>query len=93
MNNYELMVILSNGITEEERENLLNKIETLLTSNGATVEATDKWGVKKFAYPINYKNEGFYVLYKLVAPAECPAKVEQVLNITENVVRAMFVRK
>lgn len=93
MNKYELLVILQQGTTEEQREALIEKIDALLVSNGAVIEATDKWGMRKFAYPINYKNEGFYVLFKLAAPSDCPNKVENILNITENVVRAMFVRK
>lgn len=93
MNNYELLVIIQQGIIEEEVEKTIEKINTLLTSNNANVEAVEKWGTRKFAYPINYKNEGYYVLYKLTAPAECPNKVENILNITENVVRSMFVRK
>ena len=93
MNKYELLLILSDTATEEVRETLMTKIEELLTANGATVEATDKWGMRKLAYPINYRNEGYYVLYKLAAPSDCPAKVENALNIMENVVRSMFVKK
>lgn len=93
MNKYELLVIIQQGITEDEVNKTIEKINTLLASNEATIEATDKWGMKKFAYPINYKNEGFYVLFKLTAPSACPNNVEKTLNITENVVRAMFVRK
>lgn len=93
MNKYELLVIIQQSATEEVREATLEKITNLIVANNGTVESIDKWGMKKFAYPINYKNEGFYALYKLTAPADCPNKVESTLNITENVVRAMFVRK
>jgi small subunit ribosomal protein S6 len=92
MNNYELLVIIQGGIVDADIETALDRIATTLTENGATIESTDKWGTRKFAYPINYKNEGYYVLYKLTAPADCPSKVENKLNITENIVRSMFIR-
>lgn len=93
MNKYEMLVILSSDANEEQREVLLTKINDILTNNGAVVDAVDKWGMKKFAYPINYKNEGFYCLFKMTAPSDAPDKVQKVLVITENVVRVMFERK
>lgn len=93
MNKYELLVIISDTANEEARNATIEKIESILTNNGATIEATDKWGMKKFAYPINYRNEGFYILYTLTAPSTCPGAAESAFSITENVVRSMFVRK
>ena len=93
MNKYELLVILSDTANEEAREGLMNKIEELLTSNGATIEATDKWGMKKFAYTIDFKNEGFYVLMNFEAPSTVVAEMNRNMNIADHVVRQMFVRK
>lgn len=93
MNKYEMLVIISSEANEEQREALITKMGEILTNNGATVDAVDKWGMKKFAYPINYKNEGFYCLFKMTAPSDVPNKVEKVFNITENIVRVMFERK
>ena len=93
MNKYELMVIIQQGITEEEVEKTIEKVHTLLATNEATIESVEKIGTRKFAYPINYKNEGYYVLFNLTAPGATPNKVEKILNITDNIVRSMFVRK
>lgn len=93
MNKYELLVILSAEIDDEAKEALVAKISDLIVNNGGTIDGVDRWGVKKFAYPINYKNEGYYVLMNITANSETPNTVEKVLNITENVVRCMFVRK
>lgn len=93
MNKYEMLVILSAEIDDAAKEALTNKIQSMIEAKGGKVESVDKWGVKKYAYPINYKREGYYVLLNVEAPAEVPAIVEKQLNITENVVRLMFVRK
>lgn len=93
MNKYELLVILSAQIEDAAKEALAEKVQAICENKGATVTSVDKWGVRKFAYPINYKNEGYYVLYNMEAEATAPREIENLLNITENVVRCMFIRK
>ncbi len=49
--------------------------------------------MKKFAYPINFKNEGFYVVMNIsMDPAEVDA-MNKLMTITDGIVRQMFVRK
>ncbi len=93
MNKYELLVILSAEADDATKDALVNKIQSLIETKGGKVESVDKWGVRKYAYPINYKKEGYYVLFNVEANANVPAEVEKQLNITDNVVRLMFVRK
>ena len=49
--------------------------------------------MKKFAYTINFKNEGFYVLMNFEAPANLVSEMNKSMNIADLVVRQMFVRK
>ena len=93
MNKYELLLILSASNEEGDRDAVNAKVTKLLEAKGAKVESVDKWGNKKLAYPINYKDTGYYVLVNLQAEANVPAEVQLQLNITTDVVRAMFVRK
>ena len=93
MNKYELLLILSASVEDGDKDALIEKVSKLLEAKGATVTSVDKWGNKKLAYPINFKNDGYYVLMNLEAPANAPAEVQKQLNITQDVYRAMFVRK
>lgn len=93
MNKYELLVILSAEADDATKDALVSKIQSLIETKGGKVESVDKWGVRKYAYPINYKKEGYYVLFNVEANANVPAEVEKQLNITDNVVRLMFVKK
>ena len=93
MNKYELLVILSAEADDATKEALINKIQSMIEAKSGKVENVDKWGVRKYAYPINYKKEGYYVLFNVEVPAEVPSEIEKQLNITDNVVRQMFVRK
>jgi len=93
MNKYELMVIISNKLDDESKENLVKKIAGLIETNKGTVENVEKVGVKKYAYKINYTTEGYYVLMNVECDANVPNLVQKQLNLLEDVVRSMFVKK
>ena len=93
MNKYELLYIISSDVAEEQREELIKKFASYVENKKGTVEGIDKWGIKKFAYPINFKNEGFYVLMNVSMNPEDVDAMAKLMNITEGIVRQMFVRK
>jgi len=90
MKSYEVLYILSAELADEVRETLIDKFCAVVTDNGGSVEKLDKWGVRKFAYPINYKTEGFYVLMNFSAEPTIPAELSRQLRITDGVVRNMI---
>ncbi len=93
MNKYELMFIIASDVSEEKREELIAKQKAYVEAHKGTVEGVDKVGMKKFAYPINFKNEGFYVVMNIsMDPAEVDA-MNKLMTITDGIVRQMFVRK
>lgn len=93
MNKYELLYIISSDASEEKREELVAKFSSYIVSKGGVVEGVDKWGMKKLAYPINFKNEGFYVLMNIQLDPNEVDPMAKLMNITEGVVRQMFVKK
>ncbi len=93
MNKYELMYIISSDATEEQREAVIEKFKTFVEAKGGVVTGLDKLGMKKFAYAINFKNEGFYVLMNFEAPANLVSEMNNAMNIADLVVRQIFVRK
>lgn len=93
MNKYELLFIIANDVNEEKREQLINKFKGLIEEKGGEIAGVDKWGMKKFAYPINYKNEGFYVLVNFSSKPEIIEGISKLMNITDGIVRHMFVKK
>ena len=93
MNKYELMYIISADANEEQREALIEKYKSFVESKGGVVSGVDKLGMKKFAYTINFKNEGFYVLMNFEAPTTVVDEMTKSMNIADLVIRQMFVRK
>ena len=93
MNKYEMLYIISAKQTEEQREALIAKVQKMVEDRKGSVENIDKWGMKKLAYPIQFQNEGFYVLMNFeVDPLEIRG-LENALNIIEPIVRKMIVSK
>lgn len=93
MRKYEMLYVLDAGITDEAKESLIAKFEDLVKTSGGTVEAIDKWGVKKLAYEINYKTEGYYVLMTFEADPSFVKELDRVASITESVIRRLITVK
>ena len=92
MNKYELIYIVSVDASEEKRESIISRFKSYVEEKGGRVESLEKMGVKKLAYPIQFKNEGFYVFMKLELPMNEVDAMSKLLNITDGVVRHQFVR-
>lgn len=93
MNKYEMMYIIAGDTAETAREELIAKIDSFITEDGGEIESNEKIGMKKFAYPINFKNEGFYVLINFTSKPEFILELERRMGIIESIVRQMVIRK
>ena len=93
MNKYELMYIVSSDATEEQREALIEKFKAFVESKGGVVTGLDRLGMKKFAYAINFKTEGFYVLMNFEADGSLVKEMNNAMNIADLVVRQLFIIK
>lgn len=93
MKTYEMLYVLDAGLTEEANEALVKKFEDVVVSSGGKVVSTDKWGVKKLAYSINYKNDGFYVLMTFEAEGSVVKELDRVAGLTSEVLRRVITAK
>ncbi len=89
---YEMLYLIDASMAEEAREALISKFEDTVKSLGGTVVSTDKWGVKKTAYPINYKSEAFYVLMTFEADGSSIKELDRIAGITDGVMRRMITK-
>ena len=62
MNKYETMFVLNANLDEEATLAAIESINGILTSNGANVLDTAKWGKKELAYEIKKERYGYYVV-------------------------------
>ncbi len=92
MQKYEMLILLRSDMEEEAREAEFKKYADIVSSMGGEVEATDKWGTKKTAYPIDYKTDAFYSLMTFRAPGNTVAELDRVAGISSNVLRRMITK-
>ena len=85
---YETLFAVNGTLPEEECKALVEKFVALINENASDVDVNE-WGKRKFAYPINYVTEGYYVLVSYNSNAAFPAELDRVFGITEGVLRFM----
>ena len=90
-NSYECLFVIDADLTEEETKGLVEKFTNLIADNGEIVD-TNEWGKKKLAYPINDKNEGYYVLVNFKSEGTLPSELERIFGITEGIMRSIVIR-
>ncbi len=92
MNNYELMVIFTPVLSDDEFKNAQKKYTTLITDNGGQIVAENPWGLKSLAYPIQKKTTGLYWVMEFIAPSDFNEKLKIQLLRDESVLRQLLTR-
>lgn len=90
--NYEVVYILDPAMGEEAIAAMVAKFKTMAEARG-TVAEVDEWGKRRLAYPINHKNEGYYVLMTFESKTDFPAELTRIYNITDGIIRAIVVEQ
>ena len=91
INSYETLFIIDAQLSDEEIKAVAEKFIARIEKNG-TVKEVNEWGKRRLAYPINDKNEGYYVLVNFEADGEFPAELERRFSINENIMRSIVIR-
>ena len=89
---YEMMIIVDGDEEDAKVDEVVSKVETWLTEGGSRLATTDKWGKRKFAYEINHKTEGHYVVLEMVTEPRDMAPLERTLRLADEVVRHKLIR-
>ena len=92
MREYEMIVIISPEVAEEDVPSTIDKVSDFITSRGGEVTEVDRWGKRKLAYPIKHFIEGNYVLTRFKFEPGMIAELEARLKISELILRHMIVR-
>ena len=93
MNKYELTVVATTKIEDEERAATIEKIKGYIDRFGGTVTNVDEWGKKRLAYEIQKMKEGYYYFITFESNSDCPNEVENRVRIMENVIRYLCIRQ
>ena len=89
---YETLFAVSGNLAEDDAKAVIEKFVNLINANASDVDVNE-WGKRRLAYPINYINEGYYVLVSYKSEPSFPLELERVLGINEGVLRYMTTTK
>jgi small subunit ribosomal protein S6 len=89
---YETIFIIDQEVGEETIKSLVEKFKSMLETS-AQLENIDEWGKRRLAYPINDKNEGYYVLANFSADSEFPRELERIFKITDGILKYIVIKK
>jgi small subunit ribosomal protein S6 len=92
MTKYEVMLILDPALEDAVKEQTVETVKGIIETEG-TVGEIDTWGMRKLAYPINKKAEGYYVVVNFEAEPTLPKELDRRLRISDNVMRHIIVCK
>jgi small subunit ribosomal protein S6 len=87
MNNYELMVIFTPVLSDDEFKAEQKKYANIVKESGGALVAENPWGLKSLAYPIHKKTTGLYWVMEYTAPSDFNEKLKIQLLRDENVLR------
>ena len=94
MRKYEIMYIIRPNIEEEAQKSLVERFNTVLTSNGAEIESVKEWGKRRLAYEIQDFAEGFYNIVRIKAENdEAINEFDRLAKINEDIIRHIVVKE
>ncbi len=87
-----MVFILTPKLSDEEVPGVIDKITRSVTDKGGEVTKLDRWGRRRFAYPLKHFREGNYILAHLRMEPKETKGLEDNLRVSEAVLRHLLVR-
>lgn len=91
MPRYETVFVLDPSLDEKAVPEEIKKVEDLIKNQKGQVLKIDKWGKKRFAYPIKKKHEGFYTLILFEGEGGIPKELGRAYELNEFCLRYLTV--
>ena len=90
MNKYELMFIIDPALDDEKKDATVETVKSIIAEAGEVTDV-DVWGLRRLAYAIQKKTEGYYVVMHFNAKPELPKELDRRLRISDNFMRHIIV--
>ena len=86
------MVIVEGTLDENLVETSVRRVHEQIQAKGGDVRTTDRWGKRRFAYEIDHKTDGYYVVIEFVAPGDGLDDLERQFRLADDLVRHKLLR-
>ena len=91
MNNYELMLVLDSQAQEDQIDKTIAKTRAFLEARGAEIVNVERWGMRRLAYDIKKRQQGYYVLIQFRSKGGVIRELDQACRLDETIIRYMVV--
>ncbi len=88
---YETGIIYDPTLEDSQFDKQIEQVETIIKSNGGKIVDVSRWGMRRLAYEIRKKQQGFYVFFQYESDGTVPGKLEKSFLINESIMRFMTV--
>lgn len=92
MNNYEVMFVLEAALDDAKKQEVIETVKGIIAAEGE-LGNVNVWGNRRLAYPINKKNEGYYVVAEFKSNSQMPKELDRRLRISDNIIRHIIINK
>ena len=89
---YEELFIVRPDATDEEIDPFIEQMKTIITSAGGTIDKTEKWGIRKLAYRVAKRDEGYYILLQVTSDPDAVKEMERRMRVSDLVMKSITVR-
>ena len=89
---YETTFIVNASLDDAQIESAVARVQDVITKNGGTILAMNRWGRKRLAYSINKKTTGYYVNIEFDAPGSMITLLERSYQLDELILRYLTIR-
>jgi small subunit ribosomal protein S6 len=89
---YEILFIVPNKYTEGEAKTVIGNVEKIISDNGGQIVTNEYWGKKKLAYEIKHNAYGYYQLFEFDLEAKNLSRVDNLLNLSHEVLRHQVIK-
>jgi small subunit ribosomal protein S6 len=92
MRPYEVMAIFEATTEPSLIQGVLDHALDVIRTNDGSPGAIDRWGKRTFAYEVNHKREGYYVVVEFTGEPRTVSELDRTLGLADEVVRHKIVR-
>ena len=89
---YEELFIVKPDAPDEEVDQFIEQMKSVVTGSGGSVDKAEKWGKRRLAYKVDKYREGAYVLFQFNAQPETVKEFERRLRVSDMVIKFLTVR-
>jgi small subunit ribosomal protein S6 len=89
---YDLVLLLSTKVPEEQRAKILADVEAQITSGAGAIERNDDWGTRPLAYEISHQQDAEHHLLQFSGPPALLESLSHNLRINDGVLRFRIIK-